>query len=197
MWYLGVGSIRQLPESSKSLITDLSRCLSKSGFSLRTGGRGEVDDAFWHGAGGGIRQMILPIRHFRHYESMISPEIISYDKLPSDIQSAAIRECALPASRRKYHSKLKRAMDDVCVPLVMGANMKAPVRFAITYAPGPLHTPESINEIGTSDDPIYLTPDAAAFYLLKKMRIPVFNLTNEEHVSRIINYINTSKKTAV
>ena len=197
MWYLGVGSIRQLPEQPKNLIEDLSGCLSKAGFSLRTGGRGEVDDAFWLGAEGGIRQMILPIRHFRQYESMNSPEIISYDKLPGDIQSAAIRECALPASRRKYHSKLKRAMDDVCVPLVMGANMKTPVRFAITYAPGSRHTPESINEIGTSDDPIYITPDAAAFYLLKKMRIPVFNLANDEHLSRVINYINTSKQAAV
>lgn len=196
MWYLGIGSIRHLPSATHNLILDLSECLARSGYNLRTGGRGEVDDAFWTGAQDAPhtpKQMILPVAHYRQYSAGASPEILSWDRLPQDVHTGAIRACALPASKRKYYGPLKRAMDDVCVPLVMGADMKTPVRFAITYAPGEFHETNEITEIGISSDPLYSTPDAAAFYLLKKMKVDVFNLANPAHTRRIVSYINTQR----
>lgn len=196
MWYLGIGSIRHLPESTHNLIIDLAECLARGGYRLRCGGRGDVDDAFWKGADNlplTQKHMLLPVKHFRGYTVGKTPEISSFDNFSAEQRAAATRACALPASKRKYHSAIKRAMDDVCVPLVMGCDMYTPVRFAITYAPGEAHTPTAITDIGRSSDPIYNTPDAAAFYLLKQMKIPVFNLANTEHVQRIVNYVNTQR----
>lgn len=199
MWYLGIGSIRNMPYSAKNLMIDLAECLARTGYRLRTGGRGEVDDAFWQGASycpDVEREMILPVKTYRQFEAN-GKDIISFDSLPEVVQQAARRHCALPSSRRHYTGRLKRLSDDVCALLVMGKELNAPVRFAITYAPGEKHGVKDVVDIGVSKDPIFATPDAAAFYLLKEMRVPVFNLANPEHCDRIVSYVNEHRYAVV
>lgn len=198
MWYLGVGSGVELTPSESGLLEELGYYLSKSGWKVRSGGLGAVDDAIIQGAGNYVRgfspslpcmhEMIIPFSQYRNYTAD-GVNIYAYSKLPEDIQNKALGIGERYSRKTKLKSRFQRQMLGCGASLVKGKDLDTPVRFAITLSR------EDTVDRGNAYNGSSFSYESNIYRLLSAYKIPLFNIANEQHRERIINFINAKKST--
>lgn len=145
MWYLGIGSGVDLTPSESGLLEELGYYLSKSGWKLRSGGLGAVDDAIIQGAKNYSNsfsppqacdiQVIIPFSQYRSYNAD-GDNVHAYSKFPEDIQNKALGIGERYSRKTKLKSRFQRQMLGCGASIVKGMELDSPVRFAITLLRG-------------------------------------------------------------
>jgi hypothetical protein len=188
MWYLGTGSGAKLDESEKALLEELALCLARAGWSLRSGARGDVDDALIYGAGLCQPQpyeVYLPLRRYRHYHAD-GQCFKDYNGLPADVRRRAARMAEVYQGGRPLVSPLHKGLLGSQACMALGGELSSPVRFAITWA--------RLSEREAPEEACYHTQEAGLFYLLDDRKIPVFNMAIAEHRERVEAFVATRQR---
>lgn len=198
MWYLGFGSGVDLTSSESVLLEELGYYLSKSGWKLRSGGLGLVDDAIIQGARNYTNsfspslpctnEVIIPFSQYRGYDAD-GENIYAYSKLPEDIQNKALGIGERHSRKTKLKSRFQRQMLGCGASIVNGLDLDTPVRFAITLFRG------DVVDRGSAYNGSLFSYESNIYRLLSAYKIPLFNVANEQHRERIAKFININKKT--
>jgi len=199
MWYLGFGSGVDLTSSESGLLEELGYCLSKSGWKLRSGGLGSVDDAIIQGAKNYTNcfspslpctdEVIIPFSQYRSYNAD-EKNIFAYSKLPECIKNKALGIGERYSRKTKLKSRFQRQMLGCGASLVNGLDLESPVRFAITLLRG------DVVDRGSAYNGSSFSYESNIYRLLSAYNVPLFNVANEQHRERIIKFINEKKHTA-
>lgn len=197
MWYLGIGSGVELTSSESGLLEELGYYLAKSGWNLRAGGLGAIDDALVSGASSYVKgfipeitcmhELIIPFSQYRNY-SADGDAIHAYSKLPSEIQNQALGIGERYSKKSRLKSRFQRQMLGCGAVLVNGTDLLTPVKFAITLFR------EDVVVRGESYAGSAFSYESNIYRLLSAYNIPLFNVANEEHRDRIINFIKLKQR---
>jgi hypothetical protein len=183
MWYLGIGSSIRLNKSEKCFLHDIGKSLYAAGWGLRTGGRGDVDDALISGVSNPAKvDIILPHPQYRQYD-ITMPGVNSFGSL-----SESLRKKSFSLSERNHRgskiiSPLHKSLLGSSSSLVLGKTLEEPVKFAITMV-----------EVGCEEDECCsMYSEIPVFNLLRNNDIPLFNLNYSPHKNRLIDFVCATK----
>lgn len=183
MWYLGVGATAKITKSEDDLLTILSTTLESQGWKLRSGGRGEVEDALILGVENSQnKEVILPYPQFRQYD-VGQPSVDAFSSYSDGLQRKACGTSEVHYLGGKIISPLHKNLLGSGASLVLGKNLSTPVRFGITI----------IRNIGAPADTCKGYLEGPMFRLMREHTIPLFNLAYPPHLSRILDFINNPK----
>lgn len=186
MVYLGIGADIGLSSSEADVLKDIGKSLALAGWALRTGGRSDVEDQLINGASLVDKintEVITPTPYFRHH-TPLTPGLHPVTQLDEKIQSRAISMLVASPDKLSYKSIHQRIILSTAGALIFGPKLNTPVRFAITW----IRSDGCQNRLKSLDSPIYST--------LAERQIPIFNLGNQEHRSRIESFVNATIKRA-
>lgn len=197
MWYLGIGSGVELTSSESGLLEELGYYLAKSGWKLRAGGLGAIDDRLVSGATNyaqgfvpeltGLHEVIIPFSQYRGYNAD-GEAVHAFSKLPVSIQSQALGIGERHSRKSKLKSRFQRQMLGCGAALVNGIDLSTPAKFAITLFR------EDVVVRGESYAGSAFSYESNIYRLLSAYNIPLFNVANEEHRDRIINFIRLKQR---
>jgi hypothetical protein len=192
MWYLGIDADANVTSAEAKVLTDLGFYLANSGWSLRCGGRGVVDDLLLKGA---IKsslhgcdaseepphEIILPFSHYRQYNDR-QPHVINFSGLDQQKINRAVAQGELNCRQLKIDSPTKRSLLGSAMCLASGINDTddEQAKFALT-----LVRHQNKGEV----DPLLYSSHAPLFRLLKSKGIPIFNLFEPSHLNRILGFL--------
>lgn len=155
--YAGIGSRRRTPQHIFNLMTNMSSKLEVMGYVLRSGGAQGADKAFEAGVKYPVHKEIYRPKHATH-------------------------ESILMASR--YHpfwencDEITRQLHGRNSMIILGRNLKIPVKFVICY------TPDGKPSGGTG----------VGIKMAEDHGIPVFNLFFPENKERVEKFLNVNQK---
>tara|TARA_Y100000310_G_scaffold345060_1_gene461493 strand:- start:2824 stop:3402 length:579 start_codon:yes stop_codon:yes gene_type:complete len=188
MWYTGVGSLRHLSEKNIDFLREVGEALALSGFNVRTGGRGVLDDTLRDSckSSGGVTQVLTPSPFYRDYNATKEDDVFSYSTCPLELKENAKKimhdNGVIQKATSEFHSNLLYSS-----PLILlGPNLDAPSRFLITWQ-------NDLDGEVFPDCRHFETQESPIFKLAQKKKIPIFNIANPLHKERIESFIDTVK----
>lgn len=198
MWYTSTGSGIKLSQKEKVFLGDLAECLANSGWSLRTAGRGAVDDVMHKSAvnAGGVVNTYVPFAHYRGYDAhSFKSTTTAFNVESPQWQGLALAKVEGDTEHLKFRSELARNLLGCTVPVLMGAEFNAPSRFLITWQ-GTSHSADGDerDDLSQCDPSLFKTPEAPIYYLAKSKQIPIFNLANPLHMKRVELFIEGQRE---
>lgn len=195
MWYTAVGSLRHLSEKDRAFLGRLGRALSLSGFKVRTGGRGIVDDVLRMSSKelGGTSEVITPFPLYRDYDAFKDAEVFSYSDFEPANKELSKKIMHEVRAVEKITSEMHLNLVNSSPAILFGPNLNAPSRFLITWQ-NDVFSPDVANDdIPSKESALFSTQESPIFKLAIKKRIPIFNIANPLHRKRIDNFIDSVK----
>lgn len=197
MWYTGTGSGARLTPKEAAILHEVGVRLADDGWSLRTGGRGHVDDILHQAAelSGGKVMTITPYVYYRDYNAdQMKGVVYPFCRSPDLLRSKALSMVEADAHQMRYTSALQRDLLASSVPMVLGPGLDEPSRFILTFyraTGGGQYAHQSALD---SAAPSFLrSQEGPVFHLAMRRQIPIFNLADPEHMARIQNFIQTKR----
>jgi hypothetical protein len=197
MWYSATGSCINLKQHEKDFLVELSTCLFSTGWSLRTGGRGMVDDVMHNSIVnlGGRVNTFVPFAHYRGYDAhRFAATTISFADEPTHWQGLALAKVEGDSNRLKFKSELAKNLLGCSVPILTGTDFNLPSRFVITWQNSHQTAEGNKRDDFAHHDPgLFNTAEAPIYYLARSRQVPVFNLANPLHMERIRGFIEKNR----
>ena len=159
------------PESIQKQMTELAQFLDREGFVLRTNGSKVVGTAFELGSNN--KEIYLPWNKFNDKTS-------KFNKVGAD----AMELSAKFFSRFKEIKEVAQKITAVNAYMVLGSNLRDPVKFLVVWTPDGAETTDKVNARTTGFT-------AQSIKIACASKIPVFNLHNQDALQRCKDYAVT------
>ena len=174
MYYTGIGA-RKTPDEILILMNDIANELSRTGYTLRSGGADGADAAFEDGCDyvDGKKEIYLPWKGFNDNSSELYHIPAEAYEIAEKIYGARWRNIGVPVRQLMTRNILQ----------VSGETLDKPSDFVVCWSPDGCTTKDTrTNRTGG-------TGQAIAY--ADSVSVPVFNLKNKNDFSRLSKYIDT------
>lgn len=196
MWYTGTGSGARLTPKEAAILHEVGVRLADEGWSLRTGGRGHVDDILHQAAelSGGKVMTITPYVYYRDYNAdLMKGAVYPFCRFQDALKSKALSLVEADAQQMRYTSALQRDLLASSVPMVLGPGLDEPSRFILTFYRATSGGYTNQSALDPACPSFLRSQEGPVFHLAMRRQIPIFNLADPEHMSRIQNFIHTKR----
>jgi hypothetical protein len=161
MWYTSFAGPLKLNNEKSKMLFDLGQKLASKGWFLRSHGSTEMDCALLTGCESFGRP---PKKLNIHHETSAKAYELA-DRL---------------ISPQVFISKSERDKSAFLIENILGKDLRMPSRFVLTWSAGSIQVNHGI---GFKDEIV-------ASRLLREFKIPVFDLSNQDHYDRIQNFLS-------
>ena len=180
--YTGIGS-RKTPDNINKIMTELSVILDHDGWDLRSGGASGADSAFQKGTNR-YDNIFLPWKGFNGKSGTLVTD------------GHIISEAMYIIHRNSIHEEWDRMINSPsCMAAVklhtrnvfqiLGEDLKTPSKMVVCWTPD--------GATGFSDSNKITGGTRTGIRLAEVYNIPVFNLKREDHLDRILDFIDKNK----